>query len=233
MDININKYIEYTLLKPDAKADEIIDLCKDAIKYQFATVCINPTYIILAKEILDKKDVKICAMIGFPLGASTNIVKLMEAKDAIEKGADELDVVINIGALKDGKVQYVLNELQAIKKIAGTRNVKATIEIPLLSREEIITVSKIAVSAGMDYIKTSTEFFSSDDFSLDNISLIREISNNKLKIKVAGIETAKNAKNLLNMGIKRIGTSNAIEIYKALSSKKKYKKDMIIDNSKK
>ncbi len=223
--MNIGKYIDFTLLSADAKSDEIIDLCNNAVKFGFQAVCVSPTYVMLSKELLRGRNVSVCTVISYPLGTTTNIVKLMEAKDAIEKGADELDVVMNVGALKDGKVQYVLNELQAIKKIAGNRIIKCIIECGLLSREEIITASKICLNSGINFIQINSGFIGMFP-DAENIALIKNIVHDKIKIKVVGgIVSYRICQKFIKSGVSRIGTSKGEQIMKKfLKSQKKVKK---------
>ncbi len=215
----INKFIDHTLLRTDAGGHEIIKLCNEAIQNNFASVCVNPTNIALAKKILSNSKVKVCAVIGFPLGANTNIIKVMEAKDAIEKGADELDVVINIAALKDNKYQYVLNELQAIKKITKNNVVtKAIIEVGLLNQEEVIKACEIAINSGFDFVKTSTGYNKS--VTVKDVEFIKKLFGNKIGIKASGgIRNSKFAIQLITAGATRLGTSSGVEIYNELKPK--------------
>ncbi len=211
--MKINNYIDATILRANARSGEIIDFCTKSIEYDFAGICINSYNIPLVKKILENNNkLKVISVIGFPLGANSNLTKIMEAKYALEKGADELDVVMNIAAFKDGKYPYVLNELRAIKELAGTKIVKVIIEISLLNQEEIIKASEIVINSGADYIKTSTGF-SPVPSRFKDIQFLIKIINKKIKIKVSsGIKTKKYARKLIKMGVDRIGTSRPFDI---------------------
>ena len=155
--MDISKTIDHTLLKPDASSSDVEKLCKEAAEYKFKAVCVNPSHIELCREILKGTDVKIAAVIGFPLGAGTTGSKVFETKDAVEKGANEIDMVINIGALKEGNLSLVENEIKAIVKASAKKAiVKVIIETCLLTDEEKITACKLSKSAGAHFVKTST-----------------------------------------------------------------------------
>ena len=156
--MNYNKYIDNTVLKADARLEEIKALCEESKEYDFKSICINPAFIPSAKEFLKGSDVLICTVIGFPLGSMTTEAKVFETKDAIEKGADEIDMVINISALKDGNDEYVLNEIKKIKEACGTHTLKVIIECCLLTDEEKVRACKLSKEAGADFVKTSTGF---------------------------------------------------------------------------
>ena len=156
--MEINKYIEHTLLKQDAKKSDIIKLACEAKEYGFAGVCVNSCNIEIVKKELADSDVKIVSVIGFPLGDCTTAAKIFEASDAIKLGADEIDMVINTGRLKDGEFDYVKQDISEVKKACGERVLKVILETDLLSKDEIITACNIAVEAGADFVKTSTGF---------------------------------------------------------------------------
>lgn len=210
--MNINKYIDHTNLKAFATKKDIEKLCDEAIKYNFATVCVNPYYVSLANELLIRSDVKVCTVIGFPLGQNTSEVKLYEAKTAIEQGVDEIDVVINIAALKDKYYDYVKDEIKQIKDAAKDKILKVIIETCYLTNEEITIITNICNEVGVDFIKTSTGF-GIDGANIEDIKLINKHKNDKLQIKASGgIKTRTEAINFINNGATRIGTSNGIKI---------------------
>lgn len=210
--MNINKYIDHTNLKAFATKKDIEKLCDEAIKYNFATVCVNPYYVSLANELLIRSDVKVCTVIGFPLGQNTSEVKLYEAKTAIEQGVDEIDVVINIAALKDKYYDYVKDEIKQIKDAAKDKILKVIIETCYLTNEEITIITNICNEVGVDFIKTSTGF-GIDGANIEDIKLINKHKNDKLQIKASGgIKTRTEVINFINNGATRIGTSNGIKI---------------------
>ena len=153
-----SKYIDHTLLKPDAVKAQIIQLCKEAKEYDFASVCVNPCWIETARKELAGSDVNVCVVIGFPLGAMTSASKVFEAKDAIERGADEVDMVLNVGWLKDGDDAAVTNEIKAVKEAVGSHVLKVIIEACLLTNDEKVRACQDAEKAGADFVKTSTGF---------------------------------------------------------------------------
>jgi len=210
--MNINKYIDHTNLKAFATKKDIEKLCDEAIKYNFASVCVNPYYVSLANELLIRSNVKVCTVIGFPLGQNTKEVKVYEAKTAIENGADEIDMVINIAALKDKYYDYVKDEIKQIKDTAKDKILKVIIETCYLTNEEITIMTNICNELGVDFIKTSTGF-GIDGANIEDIKLINKHKNDKLQIKASGgIKTQNEAIEFINNGVTRIGTSNGIKI---------------------
>lgn len=210
----INKHIDHTNLKAYASKNDIEKLCEEAKKYNFASVCVNPCWITLAKKLLRETDVHVCTVIGFPLGASTEDVKIYEAEDAIEKGAEEIDVVINIGALKSGDYDYVEREITNIANLGVAEGVitKVIVETCYLTNEEIIKLTKICSKAGVNYIKTSTGF-GTGGATLEAVKLMNDNRTGDLKIKASGgIKTYEDAKAFVEAGADRIGTSNGIQI---------------------
>ena len=206
----MNEYIDSTLLKSTSSSKDIEKLCNDAIKYGFATVCVNPCYVLYASKLLSNTNVKVCTVIGFPLGANTTKVKVLEAEDAINNGADELDMVINIGFLKDHNYDYVKREIDELRKIAKDKILKVIIETCYLTEEEIIKMTEICNETGVDFIKTSTGF-GSRGASFDDIEIINKYKNDKLRVKASGgIRTKEDALKYIELGVSRIGTSNAI-----------------------
>ncbi|MBR2825471.1 MAG: deoxyribose-phosphate aldolase [Solobacterium sp.] len=207
-----SKYIDHTQLKADATKQDIIKLCEEAKEYDFMTVCINPCWIPLAKELLAGSDVKVCVVVGFPLGAMTTEAKVFEAKDAIEKGADEVDMVINIAQLKDGEYDYVKEEIRQIKEAIGTHVLKVIIECCLLTDEEKVLACKASIEAGADYVKTSTGF-STSGATVEDVKLMKETVGDHAKVKAAGgIRTQEEFEAMIEAGAERIGTSRGCSL---------------------
>ena len=213
MSQNLEQYIDHTVLKADATRNEIIVLCQEAIEYHFFSVCVNPTWVKLASEQLQGTDVAVCTVIGFPLGASTPETKAFEAKDAIDHGATEIDMVINIGALKDKDDESVEADIKAvIDAAAGKALVKLIIETSLLTNEEKMRACQLAVSAGADFVKTSTGF-STAGATVDDIALMREVVGPTIGVKASGgIRDKKTALAMIDAGATRIGASAGIMI---------------------
>lgn len=207
------KMIDHTLLKPEATMFDVINLCEEAKKYGFFSVCVNSSRVSLAHEILEGSNVKICTVVGFPLGASSTVSKKMEAKQAIIDGANEIDMVINIGMLKDRNLEYVYNDIKEIVEASrGKALVKVIIETCLLTDDEKRTACILARDAGADFIKTSTGF-SGEGAKKEDIVLIRETIGDKIKIKASGgIRTYEDAIEMIKSGADRIGTSASIDI---------------------
>ena len=209
---NIASIIDHTLLKADADSISIRNLCKEAMDYNFYSVCVNPTYVKLCKEILKDSTVKITTVIGFPLGASTTETKKFEAENAIENGADELDMVINIGALKNNNFELVKKDIEAIVNVAKPNiRVKAIIETSLLDKEEKIMACKLSKEAGADFVKTSTGF-STGGATVSDIELMKSVVGD-LGIKASGgIRDYETVKKMIQAGATRIGASSSIKI---------------------
>lgn len=209
-----NKYIDHTLLKADAVKEDVQKIVDEAKKYDFASVMVNPCWISFVKPQLAGTDVKAACVIGFPLGANTTAVKEFEVKDAIANGADEVDMVINIGRLKDGDDDYVTNEIAVLKKAAGSHILKVIIETCLLTDEEKAKMCEIVTKAGADYIKTSTGF-SKAGATFQDIELFAEHIGPNVKMKAAGgISSMADAEKFLALGTKRLGTSRIVKIVK-------------------
>lgn len=203
----MNKYIDHTNLKPFAQAQDIEKLCKEAVKYNFASVCINPYNIPLAKKLLKGSDVKVCTVIGFPLGANTTAIKVAETENAYELGCDEFDMVINVGALKDNMDDYVKNEISAVVKAAKGKTVKVIIETGLLTDEEKVRAVKLSCEAGAHFVKTCTGF-SAGVATCEDVSLMKRNVTGNVKVKAsAGIKTKESALALIEAGADRLGTS--------------------------
>jgi deoxyribose-phosphate aldolase len=210
--MELNKYIEHTNLKATATEEDIRKLCSEAIEYNFGAVCVNPHYVPLVKELLDGTNIEITSVIGFPLGASTTEVKVYETIDAIEKGATEIDMVANIGAIKDGDFEYVKKEIEEVHYSCDGRPLKVIIETCYLTKEEIIKMTNICNETFVNYIKTSTGF-GSRGVSLEDINIINSAKNDILEIKASGgIDSYEKAIELIENGVSRIGTSHGVQI---------------------
>jgi deoxyribose-phosphate aldolase len=215
------KTIDQTLLSATATLQAIHGLCVTAKRNHFAAVCINPSYIPIAKKVLSGSDVKICSVVGYPLGANSIETKVFEARDNVKKGADELDVVVNIGMIKSGNYSYIEKEIGIIISVIRREqmaeynkhiNVKIVIENGSLTKEEVKKVCKIVEDSGADFIKTSTGF-GVRGVELDDVRLIREVVTRNIGVKAAGgIKTFKDAQALIDAGATRIGTSSGINI---------------------
>ncbi len=208
----LNKYIDHTLLKPSAKTAEIKKLCAEAREYDFASVCINPCYVTLAKEQLLGSDVKVCTVIGFPLGATETEAKAEETRLAYAAGCDEFDMVINIGALKDGRDNYVFRDISAVVSAANGRCVKVIIETFCLTDEEKTRATEIACSAGASFVKTCTGFCGGGANAADIRLMKKSVTNGVLIKASAGIRTYSKAVELILAGANRIGTSAGVAI---------------------
>ncbi|MBQ7141266.1 MAG: deoxyribose-phosphate aldolase [Bacilli bacterium] len=210
--MKINKYIDETNLKAYTKKEDIEKLCENAIKYDFATVCINPCNVSLAKNLLKHSNVKVCTVIGFPLGQNTTNIKVLETREAIENGVDEIDMVINIGKLKDKDFEYVKNEIKKVRDISKDHILKIIIETCYLNDEEIKKMTLMCNELKVDYIKTSTGF-GSYGARIEDIDIISKYKNDKLQIKASGgIKDYKTAIEMIEHGATRIGTSNGVKI---------------------
>lgn len=202
--------IEHTLLRPEATLEEVRRLCEEAVRYSFACVCVNPARVLPSVRALAGANVRVATVAGFPLGASTVSVKCREAGEAVEYGASEVDMVINIGALKDGDLRGVEEEIKAVKRVVGAHPLKCIVETCLLTEAEKAAVLECIVSAGAEYIKTSTGF-STGGATLEDIRLFKTLSRGRLKIKASGgIRSLSAALALLEAGADRLGTSSSI-----------------------
>lgn len=210
--MKLNKYIDHTLLKATATKDEIRKLCKEAVQNDFYAVCVNSCFVEYAKQYLVDSDVKLAAVIGFPLGAMDLESKVHEAKKAIAFGADEIDMVINIGFLKSCDYLYVRNEIEAIKQVIGDRVLKVILETCYLTDEEIIVAAQLAINAKADYVKTSTGF-GTNGAEIKDVALMKEVVCDLAKIKASGgIRNKETAEKFIAAGADRIGTSSGIAI---------------------
>ena len=214
--MNYNKYIDHTLLKPDCTDEQIEKLCLEAKEYNFASVCVNPGYIKKCYELLKDTDVKVCTVVGFPLGATTTRSKVQETIEAIENGATEIDMVINISRLKCNDNDYVYNEIYELKKACGNNILKVIIETCLLTDEEKVRVCKLAVEAGADFVKTSTGF-STGGATYDDVKLMADTVAGKCLVKASGgIKDTESFLKMIEAGASRIGASAGIKIIEGL-----------------
>ncbi len=214
MSESMASYIDHTLLKPEATRVEIIKLCREALENNFYSVCINPSYVSTAVKELQGSSVKVCAVIGFPLGATTTEVKAFEAAEAVNSGAAEVDMVIHVGALRGGEEQYVRDDISAVVRAAKGKIVKVIIETGLLNAEEKITACRLAQEGGAHFVKTSTGF-GPGGATIDDIQLMRETVGSNLGIKASGgVRTAEAARRMIEAGADRIGTSSGLIIIK-------------------
>ena len=211
--MELAKYIDHTALKADTGRAAIEKLCQEARDYGFMSVCVNPTWVATAHSLLEGSDVKVCTVIGFPLGANTSVVKAFETRTAIQEGADEVDMVINIGAAKDGNWDLVKADIQAVVEAANDQAfVKVILETCLLSKEEIVKASQVAKEAGADFVKTSTGF-STGGATVQDIRLMRETVGPDMGVKASGgVQNREDALSMIEAGASRIGASKGIAI---------------------
>lgn len=218
----LNNYIDHTLLKANATKQQIITLCEEAKTHDFFSVCINSSYVALAKSQLKNSNVKVCSVIGFPLGAASTEAKVAEAKTAVEHGADEIDMVINVGLLKSKDFDAVWKDIEAVKQQLPNTVLKVILETCYLEEIEIIKASELAVQSGADFIKTSTGF-GTRGASLNDIKLMKRVCKDCVKIKASGgIKDAKTALEYINLGVERLGTSSGLAIVSGKTSNSTY-----------
>ena len=207
-----NKLIDHTLLKQDATPEQIIALCEEAKQFDFMSVCVNPAYVPLAAKCLEGSDVKVCTVIGFPLGMNLTRTKVEEAELAIKEGADEIDMVINVGMLKAGHDQYVEEEIRELKAVAGQKVLKVIIETCLLTDEEKVRACIASKNAGADFVKTSTGF-STGGATVHDVALMRKTVGPEMGVKASGgVRTHEDLLAMVEAGATRIGTSNGTKI---------------------
>lgn len=210
--MQLNKYIDHTLLKASATKNDILKLCDEAIQHKFYAVCVNGSYVSLVSEYLKNTDVKVASVIGFPLGAMDTKSKRQEAENCIVNGADEIDMVLNIGHLKSGYYESVMNEITAIKKVVGNKVLKVILETCFLTQEEIIVASQIAINSRADFIKTSTGFGTAGA-TIEDVELMKEVVCDLAMIKASGgIKDQETAIKFINAGASRLGTSSGVAI---------------------
>ena len=207
-----NRLIDSTLLAPDARKEQVVSLCEEAKEEHFASVCVNPDFVKVAAEILWGTDVKVCTVVGFPLGSMTTKAKVFETEDAVKNGAQEIDMVINISALKDHQDDYAKEEIKEIKKACQGRLLKVIIECCLLTDEEKRRASLLAKEAGADFVKTSTGF-SKWGAKVEDVKLMRETVGKEMGVKAAGgIRDKETMEEMVKAGANRIGTSHGKEL---------------------
>lgn len=213
MSKELRTYIDHTLLKSEATKEQIETLCKEAADHRFMSVCVNPTWVKTSAELLKDAETVVCTVIGFPLGAATSETKAYEAKNAIENGAEEVDMVINIGALKSGLFDEVEKDIKAVVEAAkGKALVKVIIETSLLEQDEKIKACELAKKAGADYVKTSTGF-STGGATIEDVKLMRTAVGPDMGVKASGgVRTHAEALDYIKAGATRIGTSNGVAL---------------------
>ncbi|MEG2502825.1 MAG: deoxyribose-phosphate aldolase [Anaerovoracaceae bacterium] len=214
---NLNQYLDHTNLKPDVTEEDIKKLCQEGKEYGFYSVCVNGCHVALASKLLDQTDVKICAVVGFPLGAMSTLAKGYELDQACKDGASEIDVVINVGALKEGRYAYVQNEIATLSVLAEDYNsiLKVILETCLLSDEEIVKACQLVMNTGAAFVKTSTGF-STGGATTHDVALMKATVGDKLKIKASGgIRDSKTAIEMIKAGADRIGASASVSMVTA------------------
>lgn len=223
MNTNVASMIDHTLLKPEVTKEQIVELCAEAKEYSFASVCVNPYWVETAAGELSGTDVKVCTVIGFPLGASTKETKAFETKDAIEKGAQEIDMVLNIGALKSGDEETVEADIRAVvEAAAGKAIVKVIIEACLLTNDEKIIACRLSKNAGADFVKTSTGF-STGGATVEDVALMRLTVGEEMGVKASGgVRSLEDLQSMAEAGATRIGASSGVKIMQGLTSSEDY-----------
>ena len=209
--MQINKYIEHTNLKNTATLKDIESLCNEAIKYDFAAVCVYPYYVALAKELLKDTNIEVCTVVGFPSGMSTREAKVYEAIDAVEKGADMIDMVVNVAAIKNKDYEYIKDEIEEIRDAIDGKVLKVIIETNLLTDKEIVKMTNICNECYVNYIKTCTGF--TGGVNIEHVDIINKHKNDLVEIKASGgIKTKDDLIAMIDAGATRIGTSHGVEI---------------------
>ena len=215
--MQLNKYIDHTLLKADATKEQITKLCNEAKEFDFASVCVNTCYVPLCTELLNGSGVKVCCVVGFPLGSMDTASKVFEAKNAVKNGADEVDMVINVGALKGKDYDYLTNDIKAVVEASKPAIVKVIIETCLLTDEEKVKACELSVKAGAAFVKTSTGF-STAGATVQDVALMRRTVGDKVLVKAAGgIRTYEDAMKMIEAGADRLGCSAGIKIMEGLN----------------
>ena len=220
--MNYAKFIDHTLLKPESTRQEIDQIIDEAKEYNFKSICVNPTHVKYAAERLNDSDVLVCTVIGFPLGATTTATKIFETEDAIKNGATELDMVINIGALKDGRFEDVQKDIEGVVGAANGKTVKVIIETVLLSDEEKVKASELAKAAGADFVKTSTGF-AGGGATPEDVKLMKDTVGDELEVKASGgVRSLEDFNKMIDAGATRIGASAGVQIIQGLESDSDY-----------
>ena len=212
--MGLNKYIDHTILKATASSSDVQKLCEEAIEHEFYSVCVNGCYVADAKQLLQVTDVKVAAVVGFPLGAMTTAAKVFEAKEAVENGASEIDMVINVAKLKDGEFEYVENEIRQIKEAIGDNVLKVIIETCYLTDEEKVKACELSLVAKADFVKTSTGF-GTGGATYEDVKLMKSVVGDNAKVKASGgVRDKETAQKYVELGAERLGTSSGIDIVK-------------------
>lgn len=220
--MNVAKYIDHTLLKTDSTREQIDKILEEAKKYQFKSVCINPTHVSYASQQLLDTDVLVCTVIGFPLGATTTDVKVFETENAIKNGASEIDMVINIGALKDQRYDEVQKDIEGVIAAANGKTVKVIIETVLLTDEEKVKACELAEKAGATFVKTSTGF-AGGGATPEDVKLMKDTVGNRLEVKASGgVRSLEDFEKMIEAGATRIGASAGVQIIEGLDSNSDY-----------
>lgn len=210
--MELNKYIDHTVLKATTTIEDIKVLCAEAKEYKFFSVCVNGAYVELAKKELEGSDVKVAAVIGFPLGAMTQEAKVFEAKECIANGASEIDMVINVGLMKSGEYEKVGAEIKAIKDAIGSNVLKVILETCYLTDAEKRKACELSVAANADFVKTSTGF-GTGGATVEDVALMKEVVGDKAQIKASGgVRDFETAKRYIDMGVTRLGTSSGVQL---------------------
>lgn len=222
MEMNKAKYIDHTLLKPDSTREQIDTIIEEAKIYQFKSVCINPSHVAYAAQKLKETDVLVCTVIGFPLGATTTNAKIFETEEAIKNGASEIDMVINIGALKDKRYDDVQKDIEGVIGAANGKTVKVIIETVLLTDEEKVIACELAEKAGADFVKTSTGF-AGGGATPEDVKLMKDTVGDRLEVKASGgVRNLEDFNKMIEAGATRIGASAGVQIIKGLESDSDY-----------
>lgn len=212
--MGLNKYIDHTILKATASNSDVQKLCEEAIEHEFYSVCVNGCYVADAKQLLQGTDVKVAAVVGFPFGAMTTAAKVFEAKEAVENGASEIDMVINVAKLKDGEFEYVENEIRQIKEAIGDNVLKVIIETCYLTDEEKVKACELSLVAKADFVKTSTGF-GTGGATYEDVTLMKSVVGDNAKVKASGgVRDKETAQKYVELGAERLGTSSGIDIVK-------------------
>ncbi|WP_413559146.1 deoxyribose-phosphate aldolase [Bdellovibrio sp. HCB209] len=220
--MQINKYIDHTLLKPEAQSAQIEKLCKEAIEHKFFSVCVNTSYVKQCAELLKGSDVKVCCVVGFPLGAMDTASKAFETRTAITNGAQEIDMVIQIGALKDRRLDYVRDDIKAVVQAASGVKVKVIIETSLINDEEKVLACKAALEAGAHFVKTSTGF-AGGGATVEDVKLMKSVVGDKMEVKASGgVKNSEQALAMIQAGATRLGTSSGVALAQGQQSQGGY-----------
>ena len=219
--MKLNKLIDHTYLKAFGTKTEIDTLLEEAITYDFKSVCVNPTWVAYASEKLQASDVLVCTVIGFPLGANTTETKVFETKDAISKGANEIDMVLNVGKVKEQDFDFIYNEVKAVKEACGELTLKVILETCYLTKEEIKLASVACVKAGADFVKTSTGFGTGGAL-VEDVEIMKEAANGKEVKASGGVRSKEDVEMMVKAGATRIGTSSGVKLMQGLVSDTDY-----------